>query len=287
MSNENQMEQCKVAPDVWRIKDIMVNLYIVRNPMDDTWVIIDAGLKTAFSKIKNLASELFGANSRPAAVLLTHGHFDHVGAVESLIKEWNIPVYAHYLEVPYLTGKSDYPPADPSVHGGLMADLSFLYPTSPIDIHQHLHLLPQDGSVPFLFDWKYIFTPGHAPGHVSFFREKDKVLIAGDAIITTNQSSVLAVLQQKIELSGPPKYFTYDWGKAKESFQKLADLKPLILATGHGKTLSGGEMESELQNLSKNFDRVAVPKHGRYVNNPAIVDSSGVVFVPPKKSFFG
>ena len=67
---------------------------------------------------------LFGHGNRPAAILLTHGHFDHVGALKTLAEEWDVPVYAHTLELPYLTGRSSYPPPDPSVGGGAMAAMS-------------------------------------------------------------------------------------------------------------------------------------------------------------------
>jgi len=97
-----------VAPGVWGMKDVFVNIYMILNPFDGNWVLVDAGLKWSAPKIKKMAQQLFG-DSKPSAIILTHGHFDHVGSLEKLIEEWNVPVYAHYLEIPYLTGKSSYP----------------------------------------------------------------------------------------------------------------------------------------------------------------------------------
>lgn len=271
-----------VAPGVWGMHDMFVNFYMIRNSSDDDWVLVDAGLKFSAGKIKAMAARLFGSHSKPQAIILTHGHFDHVGSVAKLADEWNVSVYAHTMEKPYLTGQSSYPPPDPSVGGGLMSMLSFLYPKSPIDIKERLKILPANGSIPGLEDWKYIHTPGHAPGHISLYREKDKVLIAGDAFVTTKAESAYSVLRQTKKISGPPKYFTYDWAAAQISLNKLAELEPEIVATGHGQPMRGTEMRNSLNKLSWKFEEKAVPKHGRYVGEPAIVDEEGVKFIPDR-----
>ncbi len=74
-----------VAPGVWRMKDIFVNVYIVQNTDSTNWVLIDAGLKTSAPKIKAMAAEVFGSEgSRPSSIILTHGHFDHIGSLRKL-----------------------------------------------------------------------------------------------------------------------------------------------------------------------------------------------------------
>jgi glyoxylase-like metal-dependent hydrolase (beta-lactamase superfamily II) len=272
-----------VAPGVWGMKDIFVNIYMIQHEDEKSWVLVDAGLKTSFHKIKKMAADLFGEDSAPSAILLTHGHFDHVGALRSLAELWKTPVYAHPLEYPYLTGNSSYPPADSSVGGGLMAFVADIYPNDPIDVEEYLLHLPDDHSLPGLPEWRYLHTPGHAPGHVSFWREKDKTLIAGDAFVTTKQESALSVMFQSEIISGPPKYFTYDWKQAEDSVKKLVGLNPDTIATGHGKPMNGTAMQDELSTLLENFKQQAVPKNGRYVTEPAIADASGVVYVPPKQ----
>jgi len=282
MHKEKNALYFEVAPDVWGTKDIFVNMYMVRNPDTGQWVLIDTGLKSSAIKIKKMAAALFGPDSKPAAILLTHGHFDHVGSVKKLAEEWNVQIYAHYLELPYLSGRSAYPPADPRVGGGLMSKASVIYPRKPIDIETRLHILPPDGSVPYLPAWEYINTPGHAPGHVSFFRNRDKVLIAGDAFVTTKAESAMSVMFQKRKVSGPPKYFTYDWDAARVSVKKLAELNPRVVATGHGRPMAGQTMQDALINLAAHFDEEAIPHKGRYVNDPAVTDASGIVYLPPK-----
>jgi glyoxylase-like metal-dependent hydrolase (beta-lactamase superfamily II) len=270
-----------VAPGVWGRKELFVNFYMIQDGITGNWALIDAGLKWSATCIKDMATEIFGENSKPSAIILTHGHFDHVGALKTLVEEWQVPVYAHEMEMPFLDGRSSYPPADPSVGGGMMATMSFVYPTGPINIKEHLKRLPFDGTIPELPEWKYIHTPGHSPGHISLFREKDRVLIAGDAFVTTKAESATYALTAIKHLSGPPKYFTCNWGSAKQSVIKLQGLNPDVAATGHGKPMQGEELHTELQKLASQFDDLAVPKRGRYVNEPAVTNEQGVAYLPP------
>jgi glyoxylase-like metal-dependent hydrolase (beta-lactamase superfamily II) len=271
-----------VAPGVWQMKIIFANIFMIATGNDKEWVLVDASLKGSASSIKQMAADLFGENNPPVAVILTHGHFDHVGALKELLKDWQLPVYAHPLELPYLTGRSSYPPPDPTVGGGMMSWMSVLYPKKPIDLGKQVHALNENGSLPFLNDWLFIFTPGHAPGHISLWRQSDKLLIAGDAFVTTKQESAFSVAIQKEVISGPPKYFTHDWIAAAHSVKKLRDLHPAIAATGHGKPMYGTTLTEGLEKLVTHFEELAVPAHGRYVKEPAKANKRGVQYVPPQ-----
>jgi glyoxylase-like metal-dependent hydrolase (beta-lactamase superfamily II) len=272
-----------VAPGVWGRKDLFVNFFMIQNLVNDQWVLIDTGLKWSAPKIKEMATYLFGDGSVPKAIILTHGHFDHVGSVLKLAEEWDVPVYAHHLEIPYLTALSDYPPPDSTVGGGLIARMAFLYPNSSINVWRFLRVLPGDGKIPVLPEWRYIQTPGHAPGHISLFRDSDSVLVAGDAFVTTKQESAISVMLQTKIISGPPKYFTCDWDAAKKSVDKLVKLHPKTAATGHGMPMRGKELQKALKDLQDNFNEKSVPAQGRYIPNPAITNANGVIYLPPKK----
>jgi glyoxylase-like metal-dependent hydrolase (beta-lactamase superfamily II) len=244
----------------------IVNICLFGNPdVSNEWVLIDTGMPKSAGKIKELAEERFGKNHIPKAIILTHGHFDHVGAVTELVNEWNVPVYAHSLELPFLTSESNYPEPDGSVEGGIIAKMSPLFPNEAINLKNYVHALPENGEIPHMPGWKWIHTPGHTPGHVSFFREEDKLLIAGDAFVTVRQDELYNVLIQKQELNGPPRYFTTNWMDAWNSIKKLESLKPEIAITGHGSPMFGKELETNLHNLVVNFESIAKPDYGRYV----------------------
>jgi len=254
-----------VAHGVVGVRILFVNAFAIGH--GSRWVLIDAGLYGSGARIEAWAQKHFDSTP-PDAIILTHGHFDHVGALKALLEKWDVPIYAHQQEHPYLNGQRSYPPPDPSVGGGLMAQLSFLYPRDPIDVSEHLHALPADGSVPFMPEWRWIHTPGHTAGHVSLFRESDRTLIVGDAFCTTKPESVYAVVRQKPELHGPPAYFTTDWAAARQSVQTLASLKPEVIAPGHGRPFANAGASSALDELAERFDEIAAPAGGRYVRRP-------------------
>jgi glyoxylase-like metal-dependent hydrolase (beta-lactamase superfamily II) len=116
---------------------------------------------------------------------------------------------------------------------------------------------------------------------VSFFRDSDRVLIAGDAFITQKQESFWGVMTRHQRVHGPPMYFTQDWERARDSVRKLAKLNPAVAATGHGVPMHNPRLDHELNELARHFDQLAVPADGRYVRRPAIADERGTMSVPP------
>ena len=285
MIGVKKVKYYQVAQGVWGMKNVFVNVYMIANRrgVANGWVLVDAGLKTSAKKIIQMAENLFGMGTRPKAIVLTHGHSDHTGSIKQLLKHWPVPVYAHELELPYLTGLSGYPPADPTVGGGLMSLLSVFFRTKPIDLGKRVKAIDMLEGIAELPEWRVIHTPGHTPGHVSLFLPLNTTLIAGDALATTNTASAICVLAYLKQLSGPPKYITTDWQAAEASVKKLAELQPRIIAPGHGPVMRGREL-STLPHFAANFKQEAVPKSGRYVNNPVVADENGVQYIPPFKT---
>lgn len=256
----------EVAPDVYCYTVQIVNLLFIGNPKEKEFVLVDAGMPGSADSIIEEAEERFGTGCRPKAIILTHGHFDHVGAIIELIKHWNVPVYAHKLELPFLTGKQSYVKPDPGVEGGWVAKMSFYFPNEPIQLGSHVSPLPEDGTVPCMPGFRWLHTPGHTVGHIALYRDSDRLLIAGDAFVTVKQEYLYKVITQEQEISGPPRYFTPDWGQAKNSVQTLANLSPFVAVTGHGKPMSGEILSTSLKQLSKDFDEIARPDYGRYLH---------------------
>lgn len=256
----------EVLPDIYYHTIQIVNICLVGKPNSTEFVLVDAGMPHSAEEIIAVVEERFGKNKQPKAIILTHGHFDHVGSIIELVNKWGIPVYAHELELPFLTGKESYPKPDPTVEGGSIAKMSFIFPVAPINLGDHVEALPLDGTVPFMPGFQWIHTPGHTPGHVSLFREEDRALIVGDAFVTVKQEYLYKVFTQEQEISGPPRYLTPDWEKSRDSVNNLANLKPKVAITGHGLPMTGELLTSNLHLLVTDFDSIAMPSYGKYIN---------------------
>lgn len=267
VATPRRIGQYEVRPDILCVRSLFVNFYLWGKPgaRSGEWILIDTGLGLSAKHIFQVVDERFGPGSKPKAIILTHGHFDHVGSAPHLVNTWQVPVYAHALEMPFLTGQQDYPAPDPEVDTGLIARMSPFFPHHAVNLGSAIQPLPENGSVPGMPGWKWIHTPGHSPGHVSLFREEDRTLIAADAFVTVKQESAAAVLFQRKEVHGPPKYLTPDWISAKDSVKRLLELKPEVAATGHGAPMAGDELIQGLQRLARDFDKIAIPTSGKYV----------------------
>ncbi|OGX91249.1 MBL fold metallo-hydrolase, partial [Hymenobacter coccineus] len=216
-----------------------VNVYFVDAGTPGDWVLVDTGLPGSEETIRAAAAERYGAGVGPQAIILTHGHLDHLGSALPLATGWNVPVLVHPLELPYVTAQALYPPRDPTV-GGSLAFMSRFFPTQLPDLSDVVQELPTDtDAVPFLMGWRWLHVPGHAPGQIALFRDADRTLLGADAFATTHHDSIPAVLLgiPKISRAGTP--FNYDWAAAERSVQALAALRPAAIGCGHGPVITG------------------------------------------------
>jgi glyoxylase-like metal-dependent hydrolase (beta-lactamase superfamily II) len=237
------------------------NVYLVRSGV--SWALVDAGWRKNASVIRRAAEAVFGPDTRPAAILLTHAHPDHAGSAGELARLWDLPVMVHRADLPLLTGNAlaNVELLDPV--GRWAVVMMQLLPRrtyermTASDLKDVARALPVgDATVPGLPDWRCVPTPGHSAGHVVFFRESDRVLIAGDAVLT---APLFGLLTGWPRISPPPRISSWDWRLARRSVATVADLEPLVLATGHGTPLAGDDVTARLHALSERLCRDLPP----------------------------
>lgn len=265
----------RIAPDVGWLPISFVNVYFIGRP-GAPWVLVDAGLPGRADQIMEAAEARFGSGSRPEAIVLTHGHFDHAGSALQLGERWDVPIYAHRLELPYLSGRSDYPPPDPTV-GGAIAFLSRFMPSRALNFGDRLRELGA-GEIPGVTGWQWLATPGHSPGHISLFRSSDRVLLAGDAFATMNMDSWTGLVTGKRALARAGAPFNIDWEATRASVKGLAALKPNVAGCGHGIPRSDANLPHRLELFAQRFRS---PQTGRYIRATAQTDENGIVHLPP------
>jgi glyoxylase-like metal-dependent hydrolase (beta-lactamase superfamily II) len=248
------------------------NVYFVQS--SSSWVLIDAASANCSRLIRNMAESLFGTNTRPASILLTHDHPDHAGSALELARRWGCPVYMHPGELPIATAGdlSTYEKYANPLDRWIVLPLMRAMPQRRVDamlsrssLKDVARVFDQGSAVPGLADWECIPTPGHTPGHVAFFRAGDRVLITGDAIVTADLNSFTGFLmwglrQNKKRLYGPPRYSTWNWRMAKESAATLARLEPRVLAPGHGVPLTGDGTAPALRAFADHFSAPAAAR---------------------------
>lgn len=273
-SEESSLE--RVTPGLWRLGVGFVNAYAIQ--AEAGWVLVDTGPPLTPRMVQRAVDHHFG--HPPTAIVLTHGHADHAGGAETLATNWDVPVYAHALEMPFVTGRADYPPKDPTT-GGAIGFLARLLSDEGCDLGDRVRALPDDGRVPGLPNWRWIHVPGHTVGQVALFCDADRTLVAGDALATMDLDAWSAQLRRTRKVCRPPAPFTTDWRAAQRSVEHLADLNPQTLAAGHGLPMRGSYVAGALHRLARHF---RPPTTGRYAEQPARFDAEGVAEVPPPVS---
>src|SRR5699024_10767999 len=139
------------------------NCYLIFNEENKETLIVDPGGEPA--KIKSIVDELTAV---PLAILLTHTHYDHIGAVDEIRDYYDIPVYVAAKEQEWLT--------EPNKN--LSALLGQAVTARAAD-----YLFEPEETIEIAdFTIKVVATPGHSPGGVSFIFEEDEFVITGDAL---------------------------------------------------------------------------------------------------------
>jgi glyoxylase-like metal-dependent hydrolase (beta-lactamase superfamily II) len=213
----------EIVPDVFHLPVLPrngVNVYLIGD------VLVDTGMRTSAGKIKKALGD-----RKIEAIALTHAHGDHGGSARKLSDSLGLPVWVgaadrEAAETGHVVAKSPYSKPPLSVIAGAMGNM----PAVPIarDLREGDSLTA---------GFTVLDTPGHSPGHVSFWRESDRVLICADVFFNMHLLTTVPGLRQ------PPGPLTVDPARNRESERRLAALEPAVAGFGHGPVIEGDAAE--------------------------------------------
>src|SRR3954471_10932794 len=204
----------ELAPDVFHIPVLprnAVNTYLLGD------VLVDTGMRTSAGKIREALGD-----REIKAIALTHAHGDHGGSARKLAHDWGVPVWigaAHRAgaETGKGVAKSPYDKPGLSLIAGAMGNMP------SVSIARDL----REGDE-LTAGFTVLDTPGHSPGHVSFWRESDRVLLCADVFFNMHLLTTVPGLRQ------PPGPFTVDPPLNRRTERGGAELEPAVAAFGHG-----------------------------------------------------
>lgn len=205
----------RVAPGVQRLSLApldLINVYLVGD------VLIDAGAR---GSVRRLIRTL--EDRPPSAHVLTHGHLDHQGGSHAVCK---------YFGIPLSCGEGDRDAVETSDQTLLFADehpfIARLADRMGGPAHRVERTLREGDAVA---DFTVVEAPSHTPGHLAFWRARDRVLILGDVLFNRNPVTL------RRSPAEPFRFLAWDPALNRASARKLAALEPEIVCFGHGPPL--------------------------------------------------
>lgn len=218
----------RIAPNVtWLplVPPYAINAYLVED------VLIDAGTRAHRGP---LLRWLRGRSITAHA--LTHVHPDHQGATHAICESFGVPLWCSAGDGDAMERGATRELLPPSLSNRLL-DRLIAGPAHPV-----ARVLREGDEVA---GFRVIETPGHTPGHISFWRERDGVLILGDVLANCHP------ITQMIGLREPLRRFTLDPARNRESARKIAALHPRLICFGHGPPLRDGDrLRAFIQSLA-------------------------------------
>jgi glyoxylase-like metal-dependent hydrolase (beta-lactamase superfamily II) len=210
----------EILPNVHLIPNTVANPYLLIDP--DGLTLIDAGLPGSHRKILQYMSGLGYGPQDLKRILITHADFDHVGGLAALKKASGAPLYASPVEARAMAEGHASRPLKPRRRiAKLLLDLmAGLFKPTTVQVDE---LLSDGQTFPVLGGLRVVETPGHTPGHVSFFAPSAGILFCGDSIVS-----------EEAGLRGSRGANNWDQAKSDESVRKQAALGASIVCSGHG-----------------------------------------------------
>lgn len=204
----------ELAPDVYMLRGFppnAINVYLLGD------VLVDAATRQAKRRIfKQLSGRKLTAHA------LTHVHPDHQGSSHAVCERYGVPLWCGERDVPRMESGQVTSPSAPKWLDWI-EERFWVGPPHRVD-----RILREGDEVA---GFTVLDTPGHTPGHISLWRESDRVLILGDVLNNMNLLTAVPGLHE------PPPMFTPDVTSNRESIRKLAELRPALACFGHGPPL--------------------------------------------------
>jgi len=205
----------QLAEDVYLLRGFppnVINVYLVGD------VLIDAATRQAERRIlRQISGHTVGAHA------LTHAHSDHQGSSHAICEKLEIPLWCGQDDVHAMQTAGAIKSPDAPAWLNRLRDRFWTGPPHPVARALH------EGDE--VAGFTVLETPGHSAGHVSFWRESDRVLIVGDVLGSMHFITGVPGLHT------PPDLFTPDPARNRESARRLAELKPSLACFGHGAPL--------------------------------------------------
>lgn len=240
-----------------------VNLYLIAG---ETLTLIDVGPMTeeAWSALNNGMEQIGYRLSEVEQVVLTHHHVDHCGLMERVREVSGAVTLAHPLARPYV--EQDPVFMDFHDHFFLQLYQESGVPQEKLKLIQRFQQmmttfsapgkidvdLKHEQIVPGLTEWQVLYTPGHSQSHLSLYRAKDRVMIAGDHIIKHISSNAFTEPPRDQTLSRPLTLVQY-----RTALEMCADMEIDLVLPGHGESVTN-HRELILARLNRNWERTGV-----------------------------
>lgn len=201
-----------VAEDVWQVHGVpahAINAYVAGD------VLIDAMTRWARRPVME------AVRRHPVtSVALTHCHPDHQGMADGVCRALGIPLACHQGDVAWMEGTAAI-----NFRSRVVTRAQFAWAGPPRRVDRVL----RDGDM--VGDFRVIHTPGHTPGHVIYFRDSDRLAIAGDIVSNLNPYT------RRVRLAEPPEGYSTNPEENRRSLRTLIQLNPSVVCFGHGPPL--------------------------------------------------
>jgi hydroxyacylglutathione hydrolase len=205
----------QLAEDVYQLKGWpknAINVYLVGD------VLIDTATRQAEKRImRQIAGKPVTAHA------LTHVHPDHQGSSHAICEQLGIPLWCGQADVPAMEIPGNVIARNAPRIVRRLQERFWVGPPHPV-----ARALNEGDEVA---GFSVLETPGHTPGHVSYWRERDRVLIVGDVLTNVNMFTGLPGLHEPLAFATP------DPVRNRASARKLAELRPALACFGHGPPL--------------------------------------------------